>query len=46
LDVGGENDVEEDGLVVGEDGVDDGMVVGEDIIGANDVEEDGMMARM
>ena len=45
-DVGGENDVEEDGLVVGDDGVDDGMVIGEDIIGANDLEEDGMMARM
>ena len=38
--------MEEDGLVVGDDGVDDGMVIGEDIIGANDLEEDGMMARM
>ena len=46
LDVGGENDGEEDGLVVDEDGGDDGMVVGENVVGANDVGEDGMMVKM
>ena len=46
LDVGGEIDGEEDGLVGEEDVGDDGGVVGEDVVGANDVGEDGMMADM